>query len=100
MIYRGTGFLAVSFPAPTPVSKSSIFLGLHVCRLIRPPERGVVLRVKINIESSLVQHFADRAISHRRKGAAKHLFDMMGLYRRPIPELKGRDDSPLLLEGK
>ncbi len=35
--------------------------------------------------TELVQHFAYRGSSHRRKGAARHVIDMVWLYRSPIP---------------
>jgi hypothetical protein len=33
----------------------------------------------------LIQHFAYRRSSRRRKGAARHIIDMVWLYRSPIP---------------
>jgi hypothetical protein len=37
--------------------------------------------------SELVQYFADRGNSHRRKGNASHIIDMVWLYRSSIPVL-------------
>jgi hypothetical protein len=52
----------------------------HVCWALLPGERS----------TELVQHFAHRGSSHRRKGAVSHIIHMVWLHRSPIPVGRGR----------
>jgi hypothetical protein len=55
-------------------------------------------RVLIDLAGSeLVQHFAYRGHSHWRKGAARHVIDMVWLYRSPIPVGRRRVFLTILL---
>ncbi len=53
------------------------------------------LRLLIDIE--LVQHFAYRGNSHQLHDAAKHIIDIIWLYRSSIPVGTGEESSPYLL---
>ncbi len=59
---------------------------------------SLYFRVMTDVErarAELVLHFAYRGSIHRRKGAARHIINMVWLYRSPIPV---RKSSTLLVQ--